>query len=518
MGLIDDIGDELSVTSYRHAWRMAKIPGLPNGYDPYKARCPFSDQPKHPDDCNCNGAGFLEHKKQQSFHESDAPYRALISGGGGGKTLSGAAEMIKYCMENPGARVMIVAPTFPMLNRAAAEYFIPMLPPGLLKSKNDQRHEIVLTNGCKIWLASLDNPDSIRGPTVAAIWGDEASYFEGESFDLLLFRLRQVGYPLKLWLTTTPRGKNYVYKYFVDAPSKDEKLKKDWWYVQFKTEDNPYFPRRQLAALKAKVAGTLWGKQELDGEFVAFAGQIYPQFDPNIHVSDWQKEYREGRLQFKEIMYGVDWGYTDPTVILVAGIDEDRRIYILDELYRTNLSMEEVVAEARLMVAKWGPGRFVCDSAGQTQIATFNKAGLPSHDAYKPIHEGITMTAARFLKKADDKPRLFVDKSCVQLIKEIEVYHFKELKEGDNSKPEPAKGQNDHAMDAMRYIVMDVDGGAQSWSYVKNQSVLDAINRKSENQGGTHASSLHRLPSSKDMWRSPFRSGHGANVGFRRLR
>ena len=447
----------------------------------------------------------------------DSPNSLYLAGSGMVPThnsKSGAAELVKYIVEHPGAKVMIVAPNYGMLHRAAFEYFAPALPPGLIKSSNMQRHEINLVTGGKVWLASAEHPDSLRGPTVSAIWIDEASYLTEETFDILMACLRQTGYPLKLWATSTPKGKNYLWRLWVDSPSKQEELKNDWWYIQFRTHDNPWYPKKMLRALEVKLGDTPWGRQELLGSFEAFAGQIYPYFSRDVHVKDFQAEYRAGRLKFKEIFYAVDWGFADPTVILVCGVGDDNKLYILEEMYKEGLSMPEVVAEAKNLVNKWGKGRFVCDSAGQTQIDTFNKANLPSHDAYKSIPEGITMVGGRLFYSKDESgqfivpPRLFFDSSCKNTLGEIEVYHYKEKEDGDESKPEPAKGQKDHGLDACRYAVMEIEGGQQNWGLVKDRGVLDAINSRPSDASPTHYASIQNMPSAKDLWR----------VGRRRFR
>lgn len=495
MGLLDDISNEFESKAYLHAWKRPTA-NTPYGYNPYNAKCVFSQLPIHPPECQCNGTGFLIHKKQQEFHENPSRFRALIAGGGSGKTASGAAEMIKYLIENPGARVLVVAPTYPMLHRAAYEYLKPMIPPALFKSSNEQKHEIELTNGCKIWLASMDKVDSVRGPTVAAVWADEASYFDAEGFDLLMFRMRQVGYPLKMWLTTTPRGKNYLWEYFIKQPNDNPKLKEMYWYTQFRTEDNPWFPKEQLEAIKVKHLNTLWGRQELMGEFVGFEGQIYPWFEEGIHVADYQKEYREGRLQFKYFVYGVDWGYTDPTCMLAVGVDGDRRAYVMEEVYKSGLDMSETIREARALMGRWGKGRWVGDSAGQTQIATFNKAGIPTSDAYKDVDEGIFVTATRLRVAGDNRPRLYIDKSCVNGREELPSYHYKEQKEGDHSKPEPAKGQKDHFADCIRYLAMELDGGEQGWGV---SGLVNRIFSAGKDQTSTHTNKGY--PTGYQAWR-----------------
>ena len=51
----------------------------------------------------------------------------------------------------------------------------------------------------------------------------------------------------------------------------------------------------------------------------------------------------------------------------------------------------------------------------------------------------------------DGRPRLYVHERCVNLRREIGMYRWRE-----DSKEEPVK-EHDHAMDAMRYMVMAAD-------------------------------------------------------------
>lgn len=49
--------------------------------------------------------------------------------------------------------------------------------------------------------------------------------------------------------------------------------------------------------------------------------------------------------------------------------------------------------------------------------------------------------------------RIRVHRSCVNLIWEFETYHYPKAKEGMNDSEVPVK-ENDHALDALRYIIL----------------------------------------------------------------
>jgi phage terminase large subunit len=53
------------------------------------------------------------------------------------------------------------------------------------------------------------------------------------------------------------------------------------------------------------------------------------------------------------------------------------------------------------------------------------------------------------------KPKLFISSVCKNLIFEFEAYHYPEEKEDRNATEMPIK-ENDHALDALRYLALSV--------------------------------------------------------------
>ena len=68
----------------------------------------------------------------------------------------------------------------------------------------------VVINRIDIMLRTASNPDSLRGPSVAALYFDEARELTREAFDIGLGRLR-AGSDLQWFIATTVRGKDWVY-------------------------------------------------------------------------------------------------------------------------------------------------------------------------------------------------------------------------------------------------------------------------------------------------------------------
>src|SRR5712664_622361 len=96
------------------------------------------------------------------------------------------------------------------------------------------------------------------------------------------------------------------------------------------------------------------------------------------------------RWKIKRFVAGVDWGYTNPGTLNIYGIDNDDRIYLLREVYRTRKRIEWWVEQAQALDAEFGGiDEWVCDPAEPAYIADFNEAGLNAFGAINDIIPGI---------------------------------------------------------------------------------------------------------------------------------
>ena len=68
------------------------------------------------------------------------------------------------------------------------------------------------------------------------------------------------------------------------------------------------------------------------------------------------------------------------------------------------------------------------------------------------VQEGIQLIRARF-KPATGGPRLFVCRRCVRLVEALERHHYPDSPESLS----PVKDGTDHAVDALRYLVANLD-------------------------------------------------------------
>jgi phage terminase large subunit len=141
-----------------------------------------------------------------------------------------------------------------------------------------------------------------------------------------------------------------------------------------------------------------------------------------------------------ETIYGLDFGFNNPTALLEVGI-KDQEYYLTQKLYRTKLTNTELIQQLeQLKINK--SAVIYADSAEPARIQEILQAGYNIHQAEKNVKDGI------------DYCKNCVFYTCVEnedLNKERQSYRWRENKLGQIL-DEPEKF-DDHLMDALRYAV-----------------------------------------------------------------
>ncbi len=358
--------------------------------------------------------------QQYRFVTSQANLSAFVAGIGAGKTYAGA---VKAVIESNGPTLgMIVAPTYGMLRDSTLRTFQDVA--GDLIINFNQSSMIIKTKGGgEILLRSADNSEHLRGPNLNWVWIDEGGLTTEMTWSICIGRLRADGAFGKLWVTTTPKGKrNWVY-----TKSKEMEI------YRATTFDNPYTSKEWQEMLSGSYTGNFL-RQELYGDFVAFEGLIYPQFDMTKHVM--VKDLN----RYQDFMLGLDAGYTNPAVILKVHQDHDGNYHLAEEWYeRGKLQSEQVDQTVRMAMGE-DPDTYV-DSSASGLIADLRNRRIRARGATSRVIDGI-----RKIQELLASGKLTIDPSCVHTIAEFEQYQWKP------DTDEPIK-ENDHAMDALRYVI-----------------------------------------------------------------
>ena len=269
----------------------------------------------------------MQARDKQQLPPGDWMIWAIIAGRGFGKTRTGA-ETVRIWSDQ--------VPIIHVIGRTATDMRDTMIegPAGILAihpDRNKPKYEpskkrLTWPNGCKAQLFSADEPDVLRGPQCYKLWADElASWKYEESWDMALMGLRLGDLPQAI-VTTTPRPIPIIKSLVTDPDN-------------FITTGSTFENKENLSAVffkkvVSKYEGTRLGRQELYAEILEdLEGALWTQKMIEIaHVSKAPSLIR--------IVVAIDPAVTsevdsDETGIIVAGIGEDERCYILEDLSGT---------------------------------------------------------------------------------------------------------------------------------------------------------------------------------------
>jgi PBSX family phage terminase large subunit len=388
--------------------------------------------------------------QQQAFVGTDSPYTAFVAGIGSGKTYAGCYRALRAAQGVIGTRRIttpnlgiITAPTYPMLRDVTARTFLDIAD-AHIDAFNRSDMTIRLRNGSEILMRTAEHPDRLRGFNASWWYGDEAALYRQDVWRVMVGRLRQYGQRGYAWLTTTPRGRDWLYQLF--GTGKD-----GYEIIRAASRDNIYLDPDIVQAWQSEYSGD-FARQELLGEFIAHQGLVYEEFSQDRHV------VTDRPNGFREVVCGVDWGYANPGVMLVAGMDGDGRLYVLTERYQRQMRIEEWANVALDLRDDYGVSQFVCDPSEPDYIRALQQVGVKATAANNTVMTGIQAVKHRLATEtptaAGDLARLVMHRSCANLISEFEQYQWRENRDGMQDAPVKA---NDHAMDALRYLVMAID-------------------------------------------------------------
>ncbi len=373
----------------------------------------------------------------------------------------------------PKSAGMVTAPindilfsaTFPPIREAFAQA-------GLLEGRdwdfNFQRREFSLYNGSIAYFRSTDDADTLRGPSIMWAWMDEYQDSSEKAFGALAARIRQQEYPHLCWLTGTPKGKQHWSRkiFLPKAYSKefDEAVfdREEGIYITYNapTKDNPYGGAKLHATL-AGIYGenTPLARQELYGEEVMVDTLRFDVWDRQMFVKprdQWPQPYPD------RVVAGVDFGFSHPSAILVEGLDEKNRRYILETFSQQHMSEGDLTEVATDMYHRHPIRYFLCDSADPRWVRTMARAGLPVKYAKKSLgatnepSSGFGLCYSALTRRVEGQPAFFVDPvNAKHFVREIEAMSDEKGKNQPYALEKP-KNQRDDIISCWRYAEMGI--------------------------------------------------------------
>lgn len=370
-------------------------------------------------------------------------FRVLDAGRRFGKTILAAEEILGVALNVDDAVIPYIAPTYKQARDIAWRHFVKRFAPITVGKPNETRLEITVKNAkggqSLIVLRGWESIESLRGQKFPFIVADEvAMYREFWVGWEEVLRPALTDYRGSALFISSPKGFNHFYDLHNYEFDSKINANDEWKSFKFTTYDNPFIPRDEIEAARLSMTEDRFAQEYL-GEFRKMEGLVYKEFDRTKHIFDDATP----RRATAEVLAPVDFGYTNPAVILTIHHDTDNHYWVTDEWYKTQKTNQEIIEVAKTLRANV----YYPDPAEPDRIEEMRRAGLNVRDVSKDIPKGID--AVRELFK---QGRLHIHERCHHLISELESYRYPEKSTNHNESEVPVK-EDDHCVDALRYAL-----------------------------------------------------------------
>jgi len=389
-------------------------------------------------------------EKQDLVLFSPKPIVVAATGIQWGKTMSGVMwlKMLMHQFTDRLDNFLITSPNYKIFSQSTLPPFLKVMDGLGRYNKQDQCFE--LYHGGKCWFRTGDkNPDSVVGITnVRGILCDEAGLYGLYFWENIQGRASFKEAPIRI--VTSPYALNWLYKDYIRPIQKNNQaVKEECELIQASSKENPYFPNSEYER-KRKTMDPRRFLMMYGGEFIKATGLVYEVFDEQENMCDPFLIPSKAR-----IFGGIDWGFTDPFVLKTRMVLPNGYQYDVAEVCRRNLTVSQI----KDIVAKYHQlyryERIWADPSRPEYIQELSMMGIPVVAADNRIRIGIDRHY-ELLKSR--KLKVFRD-TCKYTVDEYDQYHYPEYEEpspNKNMKDQLPVDQNNHCMDAERYISIKV--------------------------------------------------------------
>lgn len=372
---------------------------------------------------------FEVNKKIYDFLEnSDFKVNVIYGGAGSGKSYTVTQFLIlDRLLNRRNKRLLVTRKTNTALIQTAYRLFLEWLENFEIRyDERKSKQTIFLPNKSEIVFRGMDDPEKIKSSEFNYIWMEEATEFTLEDYLQIKLRLRRATNDKnQMYLTFNP-VRSWATDYFLKKEDKEINILHTTYLDNLRFLDDDY-----VKTLEDLVNQDLSFYQIYTlGEVSELKNKVYNNY---VIIKDVP-------TKFDEIVYGLDFGYNNPTACLKVGIKDDN-IYIIKELYETHLTNEDLIEKLKNFV----DNRYdeIYSDTEPDRIKEIERAGFNIRAAKKAkqkVANGIDLIKRK---------KIYIHESCINTIDEIKNYKYKEDSKG-NILDEPVKFK-DHAMDAMRY-------------------------------------------------------------------
>jgi len=300
--------------------------------------------------------GMFDH--QRKWWNSTAYIKALVAGYGAGKTGISAKRAIAVSLQNNGVPYLYVSPSYKIAKRTIIPHIKSMLDGKGIKYKhNKSDNEFLLYHAGRtgiIWIASGDDPDSLKGPNIGSANIDEPFIQDKAVFEQVLARVRDPkAVHREITMTGTPEELNWGY----DICEGDESHRHDIEVIHASSTDNLALPDQFLQSIRSGY-DTNSIAAYLDGRFVILSeGLVYKSFsDANMFDGDTP----EGGT----LLVGMDFNVDPMSAVICTEVGNE--LHQIDEIVLQNSDTPKLCTE---LMERYPDHRFTVypDSSGKSR-------------------------------------------------------------------------------------------------------------------------------------------------------
>lgn len=445
----------------------------------------------------------------RELFSSKAPEILLSGAAGTGKSRACLEKVHAMCLVNPGMRALICRKTAVSLTSTGMVTFKEFvareaIESGELTFYGGSRTEAAgyrYANGSTITIGGMDKSTRIMSSEYDVVYVQEATELTEDDWESITTRLRngKVSFqqlmadcnpgPPQHWLNQRClRGQTVMVpcrhednpKLYCGGPNASRRLldqERDLFCEHNSTGPHWTIEGAAYISILEGLTGVRYQRLR-KGLWAAAEGLVYDTFDPTVHLhkpialppKDWTR------------YLSVDFGYRNPFVCQFWAEDHDGRLYLYREIYMTGRLVEDHARQILDAVRRgdnhnadsWPPRAVICDHDAEDRATLERHLGVSTVAATKNVSEGVQAVQSRLKVRADGKPGLYICRDalyerdatladahkpqCAQ--DEILDYVWDAAKmraAGDNTSREAPLKDNDHSMDALRYLVAQID-------------------------------------------------------------
>ena len=376
-----------------------------------------------------------------------ADYDAIICDGAvrSGKTLSMSLGFIFWASAvSDGGAFAICGKTVTSLRRNVITPLIPILKEyGFNCIEKVSRNYIDITfigRTNRFYLFGGKDESSaslIQGMTLSGVFLDEVALMPRSFVEQALARCSVNG--SKMWFNCNPDNpSHWFYNEWIKKSKEKHAL-----YVHFTMDDNPSLSQKLKNRYKRLYSGAFYERFVL-GKWTASEGIVYPMFSRENHV------YNE-EVKCERFVISCDYGTVNPSSFGLWGLSENVWYRIKEYYYSSkkegiSRTDEEHYTALEKLAGNYNISRVIVDPSASSFIECIRR-----HGKFRVVKaNNDVVTGIRHVSTALKQNKLRFHESCKDIIREFSLYRWNE-KSGTDV---PVK-ENDHAMDDMRYFVMD---------------------------------------------------------------